>query len=417
MNGPASLLRLFARRRVLVLQGPMGPFFSHLGEVLCARGAQVWRVNFNGGDDWYTTPREQVIRFTDAPARWPERLAELLQSLQIDSIVLFGQSRPLHQAAIELARAHGLAVFVFEEGYVRPDYVTLELGGVNGWSSIPRHRSFYDTQSAEAPATPEPTHQQFGRVAGIAMTYALAMLAGRSRYPHYEHHRSLHPINEGSRWLRGFGRKWMRRTLEVSRLGELTHPNRSYGWFLVPLQVHNDAQVRDHSPFTGGMPDFITAVMQSFAQHAPPALWLVFKHHPLDRPYNDYSSFIAAQARALGIAERIRYIHDQHLPTLLKHTRGVVTINSTTGLQALYHGTPVLTLGDCLYAVPGLVHAGPLETFWHEPGAVDAELFQRFRAYLVQQSQLNASFYGRTPGLPLYSSEASARRLSSSAID
>jgi capsule polysaccharide modification protein KpsS len=46
----------------------------------------------------------------------------------------------------------------------------------------------------------------------------------------------------------------------------------------------------------------------------------------------------------------------------------VVTINSTTGLQSLYHGTPVVTLGDCFYAVKGMVHAGPLAAFWRQPG-------------------------------------------------
>ncbi len=416
MNSPASLLRLLARRRVLLLQGPMGPFFSHLGDVLKSRGASVWRINFNGGDDWYSSARDDILRFTQPLHEWPTRLRAITEELRIDSIVLFGQSRPMHQKAIEHARANGIAVFVFEEGYVRPDYVTLELGGVNGWSSIPRHRSFYDTQSAEMPPPPEPTNQHFMRVAGIAMTYAVAMLAGRLRYPHYEHHRDLNLLTEGARWWRGLGRKWARGVMERNSLAELTQADRTQKWFLVPLQVHTDAQVRDHSHFSG-MPEFIHAVMKSFAEHGDPAHWLVFKHHPLDRPYNDYSRFIAGHASQMDITHRVRYIHDQHLPTLLKHTRGVVTINSTTGIQALYHGTPVLPLGDCLYAVPGLVHSGPLETFWHEPGAVDADLFQRFRTYLVQQSQLNVSFYGRTPGLPLYKSGANARRLSSSAID
>lgn len=394
----------------------MGPFFSHLARVLRDHGQAVWRVSFNGGDDWYCAANDVVIRFQDSMAQWPDFLAQTIDTLRIDTLVLFGQSRPLHQIALERARALGLAVFVFEEGYVRPDYVTLELGGVNGWSTIPRHREFYDAMNPESPPAPEPTHQSFSQVAGIAMTYAMACMATRWRYPHYTHHRSLHPISEGLRWVQGGMRKWVRRIKERNALPELIAPARSRRWFLVPLQVHNDAQVRDHSPFAG-IRDFIDTVMQNFAQHARADEWLVFKHHPLDRPYNDYSNYIAARARELGVIERVRYIHDQHLPTLLKHTRGVVTINSTTGIQSLYHGTPVLPLGDCLYAVPGLVHSGPLETFWHEPGTVDAELFQRFRSYLVRQCQLNVSFYGTAPGLPVYSKGASARRLSSSPID
>lgn len=76
-----------------------------------------------------------------------------------------------------------------------------------------------------------------------------------------------------------------------------------------------------------------------------------------------------------------------------------MTLNSTVGLQALHHGAPVLTLGDCVYAVPGLVAGGTLDTFWRNPGTVDKQLYARFRSYLVRHTQLNASFYGEAPVL------------------
>ena len=71
------------------------------------------------------------------------------------------------------------------------------------------------------------------------------------------------------------------------------------------------------------------------------------------------------------------------------------------GLQALYHRCPVLTLGESFYALPGLVHRGPLETFWTQPGKVDSALFRRFRTHVIAQTHLNASFYGAVPGLSL----------------
>jgi capsule polysaccharide modification protein KpsS len=162
------------------------------------------------------------------------------------------------------------------------------------------------------------------------------------------------------------------------------------------------------------MGDFIDEVLRSFSEHAPTDTLLVFKHHPLDRPYSDYTRLIAQRAREFGLSERVHYIHDQHLPTLLRQARGVVTVNSTTGLQALFHGTPVITLGEAVYDVGGLVYGGELDQFWHDPGTVDAALFQAFRNHLVTETQLNASFYADTPGLPAYamsSSTALSRRL------
>ena len=40
-------------RRFLLLQGPHGPFFRALGRMLGAAGAEVWRVGFNRGDEFF----------------------------------------------------------------------------------------------------------------------------------------------------------------------------------------------------------------------------------------------------------------------------------------------------------------------------------------------------------------------------
>jgi len=41
------------RRNVLLLQGPIGPFFSRFGDDLAARGFAVTKINFNGGDRFF----------------------------------------------------------------------------------------------------------------------------------------------------------------------------------------------------------------------------------------------------------------------------------------------------------------------------------------------------------------------------
>ncbi len=406
---PTSLDRLLCQRRTLMLQGPMGPFFERLAGTLRAHGQQVWKVNFNAGDDWFFRG-DKVFQFRDPLDQWPACLRKLIADLRLDAIVLFGQSRRMHQMAIAEAQALGITVFVFEEGYVRPDYVTLEVGGVNAASSLPREPAFYRDLNAEPLPAPVPTGQSFSAVAAAAIVYSVARSVGHPHYPHYRHHRSIAPIRQGLKWANGAWRKWWYRFIERDMQAYLAAPEQHKRFFLVPLQVYNDSQIRRHSPYKD-VAAFIREVLASFAGHAAPEQLLVFKHHPLDRPYNDYTRLIAREAEALGIADRVHYIHDQHLPTLLKHASGVVTVNSTTGLQALYHGTPVIPLGECMYAIEGLVHPGPLDSFWRNPGPVDNELFQRFRTYLVRETQLNASFYAATPGLPSIN-ETSRRRAS-----
>lgn len=397
MPHSAPLHELLKHRRVLLLQGPMGPFFSRLARFLGRSGAQVYKVNFNGGDQlFYRGP--SAINYRGRHDDWGDWLASLLTVKRIDAIVLFGQNRPVHQVAREVAQARGLAVYVFEEGYVRPDFVTLERGGVNGYSSLPRDPAFYAACPDEPAPRPAPTGQTFWRTAGLAVAYCLAMMVAQPWYRGHVYHRSMHPLRQALCWVRSGWRKltygWQQRHV----LGELCSPQRSKRWFLLPLQVHNDSQIVHHSAFDD-VHDVIRHVMTSFAQHADPDHALVIKHHPMDRAYVDYGECIAGLARELGIASRVYYVHDLHLPTLLKHTLGVVTVNSTTGLQAMTHHAPVITLGDCFYAVPGLVHAGPLSEFWRAPGEVNEELFRRFRTYLIRHTQVNASFYAATPAL------------------
>lgn len=38
-----------------------------------------------------------------------------------------------------------------------------------------------------------------------------------------------------------------------------------------------------------------------------------------------------------------------YTPTMLKHAKSVITINSTAGLSALHHAKPLKVLGDALY--------------------------------------------------------------------
>ena len=168
----------------------------------------------------------------------------------------------------------------------------------------------------------------------------------------------------------------------------------------MPLQVFNDAQIRVHAPFAG-VEDFIETTVRSFAARAPDDTLLVFKHHPMDRGYRDYSRLIRKLAHELQLGHRLQYIHDQHLPTLLDHARGVVVVNSTVGLSALFHAAPTKVCGRALYDMPGLTYQGSLDDFWseaprHKP---DPALYRRFRSHLVAATQLNGSFYRPLPGL------------------
>jgi capsular polysaccharide export protein len=389
--------QLLAHRRTLLLQGPVGPFFARLACWLSQHGQHVVKVDFNGGDRWFSGSAPHRLAFRGPESEWTSWLAQLMRRERIEAIVLFGQMRPLHKQAMQLAAEQGMPVYVFEEGYFRPDYVTLEHGGVNAYSSLPLDAAFYRHQPEPVSFTPRPTGQRFRKTALLATKYYLAAIVTHSSFPHHRYHRPLE-LREGPRWLRGGLRKLLYGWRQRNLLTLLCAPERTHRWFLLPLQVAVDSQIVHHSHFKD-MPTVIREVVASFAQHAHGDDWLVIKHHPMDRAYTDYAQLISQLARELGVSERVLYVHDLHMPTLLEHCRGVVTVNSTAGLQALLHHVPVCTLGECFYAVPGMVDPRPLEDFWQQPAAIDQALFQRFAHYAVTSTQLNVSFYAGAPAL------------------
>ncbi len=394
---PTAFRALVDRRHTLILQGPMGWFFSDLAALLTKQGQHVTKVHFNGGDQLFWR-QGGALRYTGRPEALAGWLRDLMKRQRIDAVVLFGQMRPIHCVAREVALELGVGVFVFEEGYLRPNYVTIERRGVNALSRLPRSAGFYAEQHLPRQPPPQPTTQNIRRTALIAAAYGIAALALRPWFPHQTYHRSLNPVTEPLRWARSYLRHLRYQLSERGWHARLTSPDQSKRWFLVPLQVQSDSQITHHSPY-GSIEAFISDVMASFAEHAPGDVGLVIKHHPMDRAYSDYRRHIHREAQRLNLGHRVVYLHDQHLPTLLDHTRGVITINSTVGLQALHHGAPVITLGEAVYSMPGLVHSGPLASFWQEPGKVNQTLYQRFRHHLVAHTQLNASFYASAPAL------------------
>ncbi|MEY8204185.1 MAG: capsular biosynthesis protein [Bermanella sp.] len=370
---------------VLLLQGPLGPFFNHLAYALIKQGQAVYKINFNGGDEYFYS-QKNVVNFSASIEQWPDFFLKFVRQKGISSVLVYGDCRRYHHAAKQLCCLEKIKYFAFEEGYLRPNYITFEREGVNGYSPI-THAEVQSYLPVHEVADENKMPANFLRRAAYAASYYILAFFKRVNYPEYIHHRSFSPVYEALCWFRSFYRKGLYRLIQkdakqVCRQGD---------FFLVPLQVHNDAQIEFHSQYDA-MQDFIIDVLTSFARSGC-GKKLVFKHHPMDRGHVHYGGLIKKQAGRLGIANQVSYIHDQHLPTLLKSCEGVVTINSTTALQAFYHGAPVLVMGYAFFDMPGLTHQGSVLSFWQKPESSAVEFPDRFRAYILQHGQINGSFY------------------------
>lgn len=383
--------RPLARRNILLLQGLMGPLFRRLGQALRRDGYGVHKVNFNGGDRFFWR-LPNGINYRGSPAEWPTALTSLIADRQITDVVLFGDCRPMHIAAINVCRELHIPVHVFEEGYIRPDWVTLELGGVNGHSTLPRDPAWYRAQAAALPPAPEhhPVPSSFRRRATEGLIYNAADVLTRWYYPYWENHRPWHPLVEGMGWTR----RLMRRKVAAVRTHEVLSALETNDdpYVIFPLQLDSDAQIRLHSPFAG-IADALRLVIASFAANAPPEMRLVVKEHPLDNGVRDWRHETTALAELYGLHDRVDYLEGGDIVAIARRSRGMVTINSTSGTLALALDVPVIALGEAVYDIEGITYQGSLDDFWREPGKPDAATFAAFRRVLIDRCLVAGGFF------------------------
>jgi len=367
-------------RAFLLLQGPPGPFFRLLGQEMTRQGIVVHRINLSGGDrlDWPGGAVNFRGRFSD----WPVFFDKFLRENRITDLLLYGDCRPYHLAAHGVASLRNVRTHVLEEGYLRPHWMTLEPEGVNARSTLPRDKNWFFREARLLP--PEPDLPQvtasFRRRARDSYWHYHHVLQDRFLYPHYRSHRSGSILMEGLGWLWKFWRERKARQAADKVLGRL----QGKPMFLLPLQLSGDYQIRAHSPF----PDMQSAasyVIESFAANAPRDLHLLLKAHPMDCSFFSWSGFVRDHAKRLGLEGRLHFVDGGDLDAMARDARGLVCVNSTSATLALANDTPVCTLGDAIYDLPGLTHQRHLDTFWSSPTPPEPGLYQAFRRVLVDR--------------------------------
>ena len=381
-------------RCFLFLQGPHGPFFSGLARGLRAAGASAFRLGFNAGDEMFWSG-PGFIPFQNTPEHLADTLIELIRAKGVTDIVLYGSSRPIHQTALTVARDRDLTAHVFEEGYLRPYWVTYERGGANAASPIAGF-SLEEMARALSSGTPPMTEapDRWGDMRAHmfwgAVYHAALMVMGR-RYQRFRPHRQ--PGVKREFWLHF--KRLMETPLRAIRRKLATDRVRFGGfpYHLVLLQLAHDANFLDHGPF----PDqeaFLTLVFQEFARSAPPHHHLVLKAHPLEDGREPLRPLIRRLTRQHRLSDRVHFISGGKLAVLLDAARSALTVNSTAAEQALWRSLPLKVFGDAVYSRPEIVSFQSLEEFFKDPKHPDREAYLTYRAFLLATSQVPGGYYG-----------------------
>ena len=378
----------------LFLQGPHGPFFYRLGKILQSAGSTVWRVGFNKGDDAFWFSNKTYIPFLDPQPQWPDRFRALVAEKSVTDIVLYGDTRPIHAQAVEIANELGLRVHVFEEGYLRPYWVTYERGGTNGHSrlmdmSVDEMRAALEGLDLELPDAParwgDMRHHVF-----YGAIYHYFVFLRNWRYRNFRPHRSVTVTQEFLLYLKRLT------TMPFTAIGRAVATWRikhgGFPYHLCLLQLEHDSSFQMHSPFAS-MTDFLELTIEGFAAGAPAHHHLVLKAHPLEDGRVPLRRVIKTLARAHSVENRVHYVRGGKLASLLNTARSAVTVNSTAAQQVLWRGLPLKVFGEAVYNKPEFVSTQSLAEFFVTPTRPDSRAYRDYRHYLLETSQIPGGFY------------------------
>ena len=381
-----------SERHFLFLRGPFGSFFARIAEQLEQSGAKVSKVVFDGGDlsDWGHFRGHTAYR--DGEETWPAWIDKHLVDRKITDLIVFNDCIEVHLTAIAAAKRRGLRVHVFEEGYFRPRWITLERDGVNAYSPCPRDPDFY-RGNGEPLIKAAVGDRDVGRPTTWLILRAIS---------HYFNKVFLAPIYPRGRnpfalpvfdQIVGSALRYFKNKIDAGtirrRAAWLTDSPEPY--FLALMQRAGDSQLWRHSNYTNET--FASEVIESFSQHASPDARLVFKLHPLDPGMVDYEGMVNRLAAERGVSKRVTFLDGGNLNVLARKAQGAVTINSTAGLATIGFGCPTKVLGRAVYDIEGLTDRKPLSRFWKKPEAPDNDLFLRYRHVMMERTQINGAYY------------------------
>lgn len=388
-------------KTALILQADWEGGMCKVARDLQRAGVDVRKVCFSFSDKLYHYNGIDCVEYKKPLIEFEQWLREYIREHHVDTLILYNQHRPYNEVGWKLAHELELECLVLELGLLRPDFTTIFTKETEPFSFFSKH--WKQIKSAPLPDTPVESYERTARSdSTVKLTkMGLSVLASRifmrlGSYKLFIDQRKLslrHHLFALYHSLFRYAARSYQKEMKDHYWEE-----KADTYFLAPLQVHCDSQIILKSDFVT-IEQFIDHVAESFLEHAPADKKLVFKVHPMDRGYRDYTAIIDKYNRACG-EERFIYLDRIHLPSALSHAAGCITINSSVGLSALQHKTPTICLGKAVYDLPSLTSQDGLDSFWANPSPVKASAVEKFIHTLKVTNQAQGVLYQDIFNLP-----------------
>jgi capsular polysaccharide export protein len=382
----------------LFLQGMQSSFFKRVGDNLTAKNCRVSRINFCLGD-WIFWSGKNSVSFRGRISDWKDYIDSFLDANGVTDIILVGEQRKYHDAAIIAAKERGIRVVATDFGYLRPDWIAIELNGMNGSSLLPRNiEQIHQINNNLSQVDLGPVFDD-GEIKRILcdLVYSFSTLVDVLFFPYYVQS-DMRP--QPAKGLFYSFIKWGKLLINYSstkKFVDLVGEGET-SFFLFAMQLEHDFQIVKYSHYND-LIEPIEEVVYSFSKLGNNESKLIFKNHPCDLGIRNWTVIIAQLAMKYGIDDRVYFIDGGvSLDKLLKNCSGLVTVNSTSGLRSLQLGCPVKSLSSAIYSMPGLTFQGDLDDFWEKPIKPDQNNVAAFVNVIASKLHIRGLFFNE-PGM------------------
>jgi capsular polysaccharide export protein len=382
----------------LFLQGMQSSFFKRVGDNLTAKNCRVSRINFCLGD-WIFWSGKNSVSFRGRISDWKDYIDSFLDANGVTDIILVGEQRKYHDAAIIAAKERGIRVVATDFGYLRPDWIAIELNGMNGSSLLPRNiEQIHQINNNLSQVDLGPVFDD-GEIKRIFcdLVYSFSTLVDVLFFPYYVQS-DMRP--QPAKGLFYSFIKWGKLLINYSstkKFVDLVGEGET-SFFLFAMQLEHDFQIVKYSHYND-LIEPIEEVVYSFSKLGNNESKLIFKNHPCDLGIRNWKVIIAQLAMKYGIDDRVYFIDGGvSLDKLLKNCSGLVTVNSTSGLRSLQLGCPVKSLSSAIYSMPGLTFQGDLDDFWEKPIKPDQNNVAAFVNVIASKLHIRGLFFNE-PGM------------------
>jgi len=381
------------KQTFLFLQGPVSFFSRHFASYLEKQGARCLRINFSFSD-WVCWLGKASVNYRGTLQQWPDFLRQYVKENRVTAIIYYADCFPYHRIARTIADELGIDAVAYENGYLRPDWLTIEKGGMAGFSHFPVDPDEILSKGKLLPEVEEKNlpSVNFWVEAFWEVAYHMGNYLFKWTFHNYQADRYYNPFHDYVSHIPRLLRANKSEARAVEVINQLLNSKSVY--WLFPMQMQNDYQLRIHSPFDH-QAEAIELIIKTFSRYAGLDEKLVIKIHPMDNGIEPWEKIIASLVEKYSVTRRVFFIDGGNLYKLINHCKGVVTINSTVGLHSLQAMKPVYVLGCAVYDIKGLTCMRSLSDFFQHPLPPDQQLLEAFVKLLAASIQIKGNFYSK----------------------